>query len=97
MNSFNYEGKDSRLEYVTFVLFQLCWFTLYLKFITVNDTIAILPLLLFILPLLSSAVRRINDIGYSKAVIILLIIAPYLMIPFLFFPAPLKKDEQKKY
>lgn len=87
---FNYEGFTSRKEYFLFSLFQLGWFYFYLSFIAVNDYISIIPFFLFLLPLIACAVRRINDAGYSRGVIVLLVIAPYIMFLFLLFPASRK-------
>jgi uncharacterized membrane protein YhaH (DUF805 family) len=46
---------------------------------------------MFILPVFSCAVRRINDAGYSRGVILLLMVAPYLLFPFLLFPCSREK------
>lgn len=87
LNSFNYRGLETRTRYITFVMFQVAWFCLYLKeFASQDAEIGFVPLLLFILPTLSCGSRRINDAGYSRGVFMLLLIAPFLLFPFLAFP-----------
>lgn len=86
-NTFNYEGTDSRLQYIVLGLFQAIWYSFYLSRVEASGGEAsIIIFLLFLLPLLSSAVRRINDAGYSRGVIILLVLAPYIILIFLIFP-----------
>lgn len=88
LKTFNFSGLERRAGYVVFVVFQVAWFCLYLQlFAMKSGEIAFVPLLLFILPLLACGSRRINDAGYSRGVFILLLIAPYLLFPFLAFPA----------
>ena len=93
IKTFDYSGKDSRLCYIIFMMFQIIWFCCYLRvFASSTNEIAWIPLLLFVLPSLACGSRRINDAGYSRGVFILLIVAPYLLFPFLAFPASVKKE-----
>ncbi|MEK6308977.1 MULTISPECIES: DUF805 domain-containing protein [Pantoea] len=93
IKTFDYSGKDSRLCYIIFMMFQIIWFCCYLSvFASSTNEIAWIPLLLFVLPSLACGSRRINDAGYSRGVFILLIVAPYLLFPFLAFPASVKKE-----
>lgn len=85
--TFTYRGAEGRAAYSLFLLLQSFWFSLYLKHIfSTPNTIGVLPLLLFILPLLSLASRRINDAGYSHWLFIGVLFAPYLFFIFLCFP-----------
>ncbi|WP_380183214.1 DUF805 domain-containing protein [Kalamiella sp. sgz302252] len=94
LKSFNYDERETRGRYLVFLSFQLLWFCSYLNWFTAADNeISFIALLLFILPGLACAVRRINDAGYSRGVIVLLVIAPYLLIPFLIFPASAKNQQ----
>lgn len=92
LKTFNYRGREARGSYVVFVVFQVLWFCLYLQLFAMKyKAIAFVPLVLFILPLLACGSRRINDAGYSRGVMILLLIAPYLLFPFLAFPGSVKR------
>jgi len=95
MKTFNYQDKEGRANYIVFVIFQALWFFLYLLFYASKTSeIGFIPLLLLILPTLSCAVRRINDAGYSKAIIVLLCVAPYIMLIFMAFPSSIKEKNQ---
>ncbi|WP_353613690.1 DUF805 domain-containing protein [Mangrovibacter phragmitis] len=85
-STFSYEGRDTRFEYGVVFIFQYQWYFGWLRLSSAEDT-SIILLLCFILPLLDSAVRRINDAGYSRFVIILLVFFPYILFPFLLLPA----------
>lgn len=88
LKTFNFSGLEKRAGYIVFVVFQVGWFCLYLQWFAMQTSeIGFVPLLLFILPMLACGSRRINDAGYSRGVFILLLIAPYLLFPFLAFPA----------
>lgn len=93
LRTFDYQGREGRTHYFIFLLFQLAWFCSYLQWFTgPQHEIGLIPLLLlFILPVFSCAVRRINDAGYSRGVILLLMVAPYLLFPFLLFPCSREK------
>lgn len=92
LRTFNYQGREGRTSYFTFLLFQLVWFCSYLQWFTgPQHEIGLIALLLFILPVFSCGVRRINDAGYSHGVILLLVVAPYLLFPFLLFPRSREK------
>ncbi|NIF24250.1 DUF805 domain-containing protein [Candidatus Pantoea multigeneris] len=92
LRTFNYSGREARASYLVFVIFQVVWFCLYLKgFAAGDDEIGFIPLLLFVLPTLACGSRRINDAGYSRGVVLLLLVAPYLLFPFLAFPASAKE------
>lgn len=84
-STFSYEGRDTRFEYGVVFIFQCLWYFGWLRLSSAEDT-SIILLLCFILPLLASAVRRINDAGYSRFVIILLVFFPYILFPFLLLP-----------
>lgn len=90
---FDYDGADTRSQYAVFGLFQMLWFSLYLSLIAGDRESSFILGLLFLLPLLSSAVRRINDAGYSRGVIILLVLAPYIILIFLLFPPSQPKKQ----
>ncbi|MEN4523582.1 DUF805 domain-containing protein [Pantoea agglomerans] len=93
LRTFNYEGREGRTSYFIFLLFQLVWFCSYLQWFTgPQHEIGLVALLLFILPVFSCGVRRINDSGYSRGVIVLLVMAPYLLFPFLLFPRSREKN-----
>ncbi|WP_259400768.1 DUF805 domain-containing protein [Pantoea hericii] len=71
----------------------MAWFCSYLQWFTGPlHEIGLIALLLFILPVFSCGVRRINDAGYSSGVIVLLVVAPYLLFPFLLFPRSREKN-----
>jgi uncharacterized membrane protein YhaH (DUF805 family) len=92
LRTFNYQGREGRTRYFIFLLFQLVWFCSYLQWFTGPEhEISLTALLLFILPVFSCGVRRINDAGYSRGVIVLLLVAPYLLFPFLLFPRSREK------
>ena len=93
LKSFNYDERETRGRYLVFLFFQLLWFCSYLNWFTgTQHEISFIALFLFLLPTFSCAVRRINDAGYSRGVVALLVIAPYLLIPFLIFPASAKNQ-----
>jgi uncharacterized membrane protein YhaH (DUF805 family) len=93
LSTFNYEGREGRTSYFIFLLFQLVWFCSYLQWFTgPQHEIGLVALLLFILPVFSCGVRRINDSGYSRGIIVLLVVAPYLLFPFLLFPRSREKN-----
>ncbi|MBK0096449.1 DUF805 domain-containing protein [Erwinia sp. S63] len=92
LKMFNYRGVETRARYIIFVIFQVAWFCLYLKeFASQDAEIGFVPLLLFILPTLACGSRRINDAGYSRGVFMLLLIAPFLLFPFLAFPPSVQR------
>jgi len=92
LRTFNYQGREGRTSYFIFLLFQLVWFCAYLQWFTEpQHEIGLIALLLFILPTFSCGVRRANDAGYSRGVMALLVIAPYLLFPFLLFPRSREK------
>ncbi|MEI2267408.1 DUF805 domain-containing protein [Erwinia sp. CGal63] len=96
LRSFNYEGRETRGRYLVFLSFQLLWFCSYLNWFTgAEHEISFTALFLFLLPTFSCAVRRINDAGYSRGVIALLVIAPYLLLPFLLFPASVNLSDER--
>jgi len=91
--TFNYSGREPRSSYLIFVFFQIIWFSVYLSLYAVNvKEIYLIPLILFLLPLLACVARRINDAGYSKLVFFLFLVAPYIMVIFLLFPS--SKEQQ---
>ena len=92
LRTFNYQGRERRTSYFIFLLFQLVWFCSYLQWLTGPEhEIGLTALLLFILPVFSCGVRRINDAGYSRGVIVLWVVAPYLLFPSLLFPRSREK------
>ncbi|MCW0310641.1 hypothetical protein NB694_000441 [Pantoea ananatis] len=80
----NYEEKDSKLEYFIFLVFQLVWFSLYLS-LQADDSLSILLIIAFIMPLISSSLRCLNYLNRSRAIGFLWIPFPYFMalIPLL--------------
>ncbi|WP_338560163.1 DUF805 domain-containing protein [Erwinia sp. E_sp_B04_7] len=95
LKTFNYEGREARRSYLVFLGFQLMWFCCYLKWGTGTDgELSFIALLLFILPTFACGIRRANDAGYSRGVIALLVVAPYLLFPFLLFPASANLSEK---
>ncbi|WP_338112154.1 DUF805 domain-containing protein [Rosenbergiella australiborealis] len=90
--TFSYQGVENRRVYTLFLLLQSSWFALYLNTLTSTlNEISLLPLLFFLLPLISIASRRINDAGYSHWIILLVFFIPYLFFIFLCFPKTVDK------
>ena len=87
IKAFDCYGKDSKWQYLCIMAFQLAWFLLYL-WLPYQSDYAILVFLLFFLSVISSNTRCINYHGYSRALCLLWLIAPYIM---LFIPLFLKK------
>jgi len=90
--TFTYQGIEERGVYTLFLLLQSSWFALYLSTLTspLNE-ITLLPLLCFLLPLISITSRRINDAGYSHWIILFALFIPYLFFIFLCFPKSVGK------
>lgn len=64
--SFNIKGRDSRAFYITLVVFQHLWFVFYLALkVVMNYPLLWILVMIFVLPLLASNIRRLHDSGYS--------------------------------
>ncbi|WP_246877937.1 hypothetical protein, partial [Pantoea ananatis] len=63
----NYEEKDSKLEYLIFLVFQIAWFSLYLSFLA-DDSLSILLIIAFIMPVISSSLRCLNYLNRSRVI-----------------------------
>lgn len=79
IKAFDCYSKDSKWQYLCILAFQLAWFLGYL-WIPYRSDYAILLFLLFILPVISSNTRCINYYGRSRALCLLWLIAPYIML-----------------
>ncbi|WP_437431878.1 hypothetical protein [Yokenella regensburgei] len=89
VKAFDCYGRDTKLEYLTILSFQQCWFAFYLWQPYTSDY-SLIIFLLFILPVASSNARCIRYCGYSRALCLLWFIAPYVL---LFLPFILKKRQ----
>lgn len=90
VKAFDCYGKDSKLQYLCILSFQLAWFLFYL-WLPFESGFSLIVFLLFFLPVISSNARCINYCGYSRALCLIWLIAPYLM---LFIPFFLPQREQ---
>ncbi len=90
IKAFDCYGMDSKTQYLCVLSFQLSWFLLYL-WIPYKSPFPFILFLLFLLPIVSSNARCINYCGYSRALCLIWLIAPYIM---LFLPLFLKKKHR---
>lgn len=89
VKAFDCYGRDTKLEYLYILSFQLCWFAFYL-WVPYTSDYSFIIFLFFILPVASSNARCIRYCGYSRALCLLWIIAPYVLM---FLPFILKKRQ----
>lgn len=92
IKAFDCYGQDSKWQYLCIMTFQLAWFLFYL-WLPYKSVFSILIFLLFFLPVISSNTRCLNYYGHSRALCLIWLIAPYIM---LFIPLFLKKRPVRK-
>lgn len=82
--AFDCYGTDSKIQYLFILSFQLCWFLFYL-WMPYESAFSFILFLLFLVPVASSNTRCINYCGYSRALCLIWLIAPYIMLLLPFF------------